>query len=344
MYYPEVNAGNELALSISEAAEFLEENERSQYVQLRFAVKPLNEEEYQIEYGPRAFLRFVSALGKTENYRFIQTINFCDILWERLPRDGMEQLMCAVLPNHPTLKRIVFSPAIPEDYLQSFTTSISVAADRTQLQALCISAQGRLNNAKARIIATLIRRNGPITSIELGGTVSAEGCSIICQAVAINTHLQNFCVIVRNARCDSLHVAITSSSLQTMSVQSEGSFVPACFFNLAKELRSNFTIQRFDFLVPHDNSLVFWHPLVETLESFNYTLTAILTFPGAQERTIHRLLLRNAMIREKAKRLKQQEYAVPPATLPSLLAFVRPFPDLVYRILRRAILTHSIGK
>jgi hypothetical protein len=311
-----------------------------------------SEETLEYHYGRRSFTRFITALGKQEPYLSLRTIDLSNVVWAGVQNGGfnkidLEHLFTNVLPHHPTLEGIRLRPSIPAEYLQMLTSSIQTEAGETCLREIYITVEGHFNDEKAQAIASMLRRNVPLTRISLGGTLSANGCAMVCRAVAENTNLQSLDVLVTGARADTLAGVLASSSLRTLRVRKRGPFSPNCLQNLAQDLRTNTTLQVlqfFRFVFDFEEAQVFWRPLLTTLESYNYTLTAVET--GAQitpspmlgllanQMIIAHLLQRNGFMRRAVHKLQTRNYHMPTAVLPFLLERVGPVPSLLYHILR----------
>lgn len=308
-------------------------------------------------FGMRSFGRFVSALEKQVPNVCLQTIDLSNVVWAGVHNSAfnefdLEHLFTHVLPHHPTLKGIWLRPSIPTKYLLMLTSSIRACGDDTLLREICFTVEGHFNDEKARAIASMLRRDVPLTHLVLGGTLSATGCAMVCRAVAVNTNLQALDLLVTKTRADTLCGVLASSSLRTLQIRKRGLFAPECLHTFATELRSNTTLQAlqfFRFVFNVEEARLFWRPLLHTLEYFNYSLVVVET--GTQMTSsplrnllgnhmiIAQLLHRNGFIRRAIHALKTLNYQMPASILPLLFKLLSPIPGLLYHALRRVRLS-----
>jgi hypothetical protein len=350
------------------AAEFLDFNNRVDRVRLRIGGmipgedgdidfdddgdetnEAFHQTRLERHYGHLAFNHFVAALGRQEEYRYLQMLDFSGVIWTRIPgqefnRPAFEHLFSQVLPVHPTLEAIRFRPSIPTEYLRMFTSAIPATADATRLRDLVISTDGiptPFNADSAHVIAAMIRRNGPISRIILRGILSTAGCAVVSQAMTVNTNVRNMQITVRSADNDTLQGLAASQTLQTLSVLHTERPAPQFMEQFARGLRTNTTLQLLHFLFRHEVPAQFWQPLVETLESHNYILRIVRT--GKQvDYTMADLLQRNSFIRPVINDLQARDFRVGRSELPFYLERIQPFTSLVYRLLRHENREHLL--
>lgn len=305
---------------------------------------------FEHHFGLSAFNRFVTALGRREEYCYLQSLDLSGVIWTSMPGPGLERSTCErlfsqVLPQHPTLEAIRFLSNIPVEYLRMFTSAIPVTADRTRLRDLLISPEDHsipLNEESTQALATMIRRNVPISRIMLQCILSPNGYALICQAVAASIKLRDLLITVRSANSDTLQGLAASQSLRTLSVRHSDVMSPLVLEQIARDLRSNTTLQALR-LVLHESQrelpALFWQPLLETLEFHNWALRDVRT--AIQDNpTFAPLLQRNSLIRPVINDLQARNFRVARAELPFYLERIQPFTSLVFRILRRVDWLH----
>jgi hypothetical protein len=344
---PEADPSHEWwEVTTREAADVFEGIDNRPYMKLWFVDDKFDDvATFQREYGPRAFTRMVSALGRKEDCRYMKVVDFSNLKLDGMSRAVLERLFGTILPRHPTLEEMFLPSSVPEEYLMLFTSSIPCSEEDTPLRTLTFSGRGLFDDEQALHAASMIRRNVPLTALSFQDVLTPAGCSMICHAVACNTKLERLRVLVCDTKSEMFHKLAASKSLRCLHVQIEGEFHHSCLINLARELRSNCTIKNLHLRVDEDNRLVVNCTTVqavrlafeETLESHNYTIEEILPFMETNHgEKIRQLIRRNAVIRKKVCRLRQSDYNVPPFGMASLLQSIGAFPDPIYRILRNA--------
>lgn len=327
-----------------EAADVFEGIDIRPYSKLWFVKKKVADgATHQREYGRRAFTRLVSAMERKDNCRYMRVIDLGSLQMDGMPREGLERLFGTVLPEHPTLEEIYLPSSVPLEYLMLFTSSVPADPHKTQLQTLHFEGVGTFNDEHACCVAAMIRRNVPLTAMRFRNYLTTTSCSIICQAVACNTKLEDLTIFVFGTNAGTFHKLAASSSLREVFVRIEGECDHSCFSTFARELRTNSTLQQIHLRVGGDDRTggngaeaeEIRQSFEETLEFFNFTLEQILPLTETTRGgTLERLIRRNKAIRKKVVELRQCGFKVPQVGLPSLLQSLGSFPDLVYHILR----------
>jgi hypothetical protein len=191
------------------------------------------------------------------------------------------------------------------------------------------------------VIAAMILRNGPISRIISLGIMSIAGCAAVCRALAVNTNLRNLHITVRNADGDMLEGLAASQTLQSLHVLHYEPLAPQLLERFVRGLRTNTTLQQVTFVIGHQVTAQFWQPLIETLESHNYTLRIFHTGEEV-DRTLAQLMQRNSLIRPVINDLQARDFRVAQAEVPFYLEWIQLFPSLVYHFSRHENREHLL--
>jgi hypothetical protein len=299
---------------------------------------------YEEDFGSAAFTRFVTALEGHQN-RALRGLDLTGILWEGTPkgayqRNDLERLFRDVLPVHPTLEGVRL-PTHPTEFLRLFTSAIPV--NHPSLREIDIVSYGDATNETAEVLASWIRRNTPITILNLDGRLFGHDSVLVCQAVAVNTNLQVLRLYVAiDAGPDTLRGLAVSSSLTHLVLHPRSILLDwphDVWATFARELRTNTSLTRIWFVGCLTMSAEERQPIVETLKSFNYTLETIGYY---RHPDFESLLQRNRLIRHQMNELQARNYDVAPADLPTILEGVNPILSAVYHILRQGNLARVL--
>jgi hypothetical protein len=271
-------------------------------------------------------------------------------------REGdIDRLFVDVLPALlATLERLNFSECeLPAVGLSSVLSRLlGSSARETSLTQLLVQECAVDPQVCAPLVAELIKSNIPIQVLAFSPSpkMDTEVCQLIFNSLTHNTHLQYLEVGVRKFTDGLVLPSFPHSNLHQLQIN-VGFWNYESKTSLARQLRTNTTLQILRVVFHRNERRVRHHPWVELLESFNYTLLNLAEDsglepnqdlpPDIEDATIAKCLRRNARLRDG---FRQLEGGIPAALVPLLLEMASGIPAFLYAFLRRGDVSAMAGR